>query len=101
MLIGGDDISNDVITLRVSFHILFNVVALVSASGCLAEIWQLSRRGATGELEAEFKSQRSSYKISFLFLHAPPPERLQRPPLYCTAATFFCPEGGRCREAQL
>ena len=36
------------------FQCLFTF-ALVSASRWLAEIWQLSRRGATGELEAEFK----------------------------------------------
>ena len=42
--------------------------ALVSTSCWLAEIWQLSRRGATGELEVEFKFQRRSYKLSFLFL---------------------------------
>ena len=33
----------------------------------LAEIWQLSRRGATGKLEAAFKFQRHSCKLSFLF----------------------------------
>ena len=37
----------------------------------LAEIWQLSRRGATGELEVEFKFRKRSYKLSFLF----PPRR--------------------------
>ena len=40
--------------------------ALVSASCWLAEIWQLIRRGATGELEV-----RRSCKLSFLF----PPRR--------------------------
>ena len=54
MLIGGDDISNDVFPLGTGFQCLFTF-ALVSASRWLAEIWQLSRRGATGELEAEFK----------------------------------------------
>ena len=34
----------------------------------LAEIWQLSWRGATGELEVEFKFQRCVCKLSFLFL---------------------------------
>ena len=61
MLIGRDDISNDL--LRV-FQCLFTF-ALVSASLWLAEIWQLSRRGATGELEVEL--QRPSCKFSFLF----------------------------------
>ena len=48
------------------FQCLFTF-ALISTSRCLAEIWQLSRRGATGELEAEFKFQRCSCKLSFLF----------------------------------
>ena len=48
---------------------------LVSASRWLAEIWQLSRRGATGELEVEFKFQRRSCKLSFLF----PPRRQSAP----------------------
>ena len=54
MLIGGDDISYDVIT---PWHVfsMFVGVALVSASRWLTEIWQLSRQGATGELEVEFK----------------------------------------------
>ena len=59
MLIGGDDISNDVITLGMCFQCLFTF-ALVSASRWLGEIWQLSRRGATEELEVEFKFQRRS-----------------------------------------
>ena len=41
--------------------------ALVSASRWLTEIWQLSQRGATGELEVEFQFQNSSCKLSFLF----------------------------------
>ena len=40
---------------------------LISALRWLAEIWQFSRRGATGELEVEFKFQRHSHKLSFLF----------------------------------
>ena len=42
--------------------------ALVSASRWLADIWKLSRRRATKELEVEFKFQRRSRKLSFLFL---------------------------------
>ena len=41
--------------------------ALVSAPCWLLEIWQFSRWGATGELEVEFKLQRHSRKLSFLF----------------------------------
>ena len=51
MLVGGDDISNDVINLGT----------------WLVEIWQLSQWGAAGELEAEFKFQQHSFKLSFLF----------------------------------
>ena len=48
------------------FQCLFTF-AFVSASRWLGEIWRLSRRGATGELEVEFKFQRRSCKLSFLF----------------------------------
>ena len=56
MLIGGDYISNDIMLLTLVCQCL-STFALVSASRWLAEIWQLSRRGATGELEAAFKFQ--------------------------------------------
>ena len=52
----------------------FFTFALVSASRWLAEIWELSWRRATGELEVEFKFQRRSSKVSLPF-PAPPPER--------------------------
>ena len=48
------------------FQCLFTF-AFVSASRWLGEIWRLSRRGATGELEVEFKFHRCSCKLSFLF----------------------------------
>ena len=67
MLIGGDDISKDVLPLAHVFQCLFTF-ALISAWRWLVEIWQLSRREATGELEVEFKFQRGSFKLSFLFL---------------------------------
>ena len=71
ILIGRDDISNDVTTLGTCLNMFFNVclhsLCLVPALGWLAKIWQLSRRGAIGEFEAEFKSQRRSCKLSFLF----------------------------------
>ena len=41
------------------FQCLF-IFALFSASRWLAEIWQLSRRGATGKLEVDFKFKRRS-----------------------------------------
>ena len=70
MLIGWDDISNDVITLGTYFctYVCLHLAALVFASHCLAEISQLTWQGATGELEVEFKFQRRSCKLSFLFL---------------------------------
>ena len=48
------------------FQYLFTFV-LVSTSCWLAEIWQLSLREPTGELDVEFKFQRHRCKISFLF----------------------------------
>ena len=47
---------------------VFNV-CFIRAHFCfslICKIWQLSRRGATGELEVEFKLQRHSCKLSFL-----------------------------------
>ena len=50
------------------FQYLFNTeIALVSTSRWLTEIWQLSLREATGELDMQFKFQRHRCKISFLF----------------------------------
>ena len=63
-----------VVMTSLPFQCLFTF-ALVSASRWLAEIWQLSRRGATGELEVEFKFERRSCKLSFLF----PPRRQSAP----------------------
>ena len=56
------------------FQCLFTF-ALDSASRSLAEIWRLNRRGATEDLEAEFKFQRRSCKFSFLS----PPRRQSAP----------------------
>ena len=70
MLIGGDDISTSVmmsLPLACAFQCLLTF-ALASTLCWLVEIWQLSRQGATGELEVEFKFQRRSCKLSFLFL---------------------------------
>ena len=52
--------------------------ALVSTWHWLVGIWQLSPRGPTGELEVEFKFQRCSCKLSFLFppCHQSAPESL-------------------------
>ena len=71
MLVGGDEVSNDIIT-RFFF---FFTLALVSASRWLAEIGQLSWQGATGALEMEFNFERRICKLSFLF----PPSRQSAP----------------------
>ena len=59
MLIGGDDISNDAITLGTCFSMF--------VYNCVRFRFALSQRGATGELEVEFKFQRRSCELSFLF----------------------------------
>ena len=65
MLIGGDDISNDIITLGACFFMFFNI----RTHFCFALIGGISVDGeATGELEVEFIFQRHSCKLSFLFL---------------------------------
>ena len=59
MLIGRDDISNDVITFGVCFHMFFNVCLrsrwFPFCADILAKISPLSRREATRELYGEFK----------------------------------------------
>ena len=59
MLIVGDDISNNVVTLNwlVFFNESLFTFALISASRWLVEISQLSQWGATGDLGVEFKLQ--------------------------------------------
>ena len=60
MQIGEDDITHDIITLGRCFLMFVYIRARFR--------FALSRRGATGELEVEFKFQRRSWKVSFLFL---------------------------------
>ena len=62
------------LTLARVFQCL-SIVAIVSASRWLGENWQLTRQEATGKLEVEFKFQRHSCELSFLF-----PPRCQRAP---------------------
>ena len=78
MLMGWDDISNEVITLGTCFSMFVQICACLPALCWLAEIWQLSRRWATGELEVEFKFWGRSSKLSFLFppRHQSEPESL-------------------------
>ena len=59
---------------RYVFFLLFTL-ALVSASHWLAQIGQLSLRGATGALEVEFNFDRRICKLSFLL----PPRRQSAP----------------------
>ena len=66
-MIGRDDIRNYVIILGMYFSMIVYIHAC-STSRWLATIWQLSWWGATGEVEVEFKFQRCSCKLSFLFL---------------------------------
>ena len=54
------------LSLACAFQYLFTF-AFVSTSRWLAEIWQLSLREATEELDVQFKFQRHRCKISFLF----------------------------------
>ena len=54
MLIGGDDISNDVITLGVSFHILFNV-CLAWRSFPLRVVWRKSDSKVDGEPQGNWR----------------------------------------------
>ena len=66
------------LSLTLVFQCLFTFT-LISALHLLAEIWQLSWWRATGELEVEFKFQRQSCKLSFLFPpHCQSPGELAR-----------------------
>ena len=80
MLIGRDN--ND---LSRVFQCLFTFV-LVPALRWLTEISQLSLRGTKGELKAEFKFQRRSCKLSFLF----PPQRQNAPESLLVGYTITC-----------
>ena len=67
MLIGGDDISNDVITLGTCFsmfvyiHVCFRFVLI--GGNLTAQLM-----GSHREFEEEFKFRRRSFKLSFIFL---------------------------------
>ena len=67
MLIGRDDIRNDVITLGMCFSMFVYICAhfhfALTGRNLTAQ-----QMGATGELDVEFKFQRCSCKLSFLFL---------------------------------
>ena len=85
LLIGGDDISNDVITLDTCFHVFLNVY--IRARFRLALIGENLTSQSTGShkgiLETEFKFPRRSCKLFFLF----PPRRLESAWRACSQAT--------------
>ena len=70
MLIGENYISDDVITLGASFHMFFNI-CLHSRSFPLLAVWRKSDSSVDGKPQGnwwrEFKFQRRSCKLSFLF----------------------------------
>ena len=72
MLIGGDDISNDVITLGTGFS-MFVYFRARSSARWLAEIWQLSRQKATG-IRGGIQIPETKLQALLPF-PAPPPER--------------------------
>ena len=74
MPIGGDDISNDVITLATYFSMFAYIRACLSCALIGGNLTAQSM-GSHGELEEEFKFQRQSCKLSFLF----PPCRQSAP----------------------
>ena len=64
MLIGGDDISNDVITFGTCFPMFFYIRARFLFGLIVGNLTAQSTR-STGKLEVEFKFQRLSWKLSF------------------------------------
>ena len=84
MLIGGDDMSNMMSLPLVHAFICFTIFVYIRTCLHLAEIWQLSQWRATGELEVEFKFQRHSCKLSFLF---PPCTAARAPWRACSQAS--------------
>ena len=74
MLIGGDDISNDVITLGTCFSVLVYIRARLRLALIGGNLTAQST-GSHRELEVEFKFQRRSCKLFFLF----PPRRQSTP----------------------
>ena len=69
MPIGGDDISNDIITLGTCFSMFVYSCARFRFA-LIGRNLTAQSTGIPGELEVEFKFQRRSCKLSFLF---PPP----------------------------
>ena len=62
MLIGGDDISNDVITLGACFHVFFNV-CLHSRSFPLRADWRKSDSSVDGEPQGNWRWNSNSRDV--------------------------------------
>ena len=70
MLIGGDDISNDVITLGACFHVLFNVCLILARFR-----FTLIGGNLTAQSTGSHKGIGGGIQIPSDSLPAPPPER--------------------------
>ena len=90
MLIGRDDISNDVITLGTCFSIFVYIRALFRLA-LIGGNRTTQSTGAAAELEVEFKFQKRTLRLSFLF-----PSRRQSVPESLLAA-YFCVISGKNR----
>ena len=90
LLIGGGDISNDVITLGACFSMFVYIRVRFRLALIVVNLTSQSTGSHTGELEVEFKFQRHSCKFSFLF----PPRRQST--LESLLAGYFTSLFGEC-----
>ena len=82
VLIGGDDISNDFITLGTCFSMFVYICARFRFALIVGNLTAQST-GSPGKLELEFKFQRRSCNLSIVF---PPPARAPRRAKICSQA---------------
>ena len=80
--IGGDDISNDFITLGTCFSMFVYICARFRFALIVGNLTAQST-GSPGKLELEFKFQRRSCNLSFVF---PSPVRAPRRAKICSQA---------------
>ena len=87
MLIGGDDISNDVITLGACFLVFFNVCLHLRSFPLCAD-WRNLAAQSTGSHRGigERVERVRSYKLSFLF---PPRPAARAPRRACSQARGY------------
>ena len=90
LLIGGGDISNDVITLGACFSMFVYIRVRFRLALIGVNLTSQSTGSHIGELEVEFKFQRRSCKLSFLF----PPRRQST--LESLLAGYFTSLFGEC-----